>query len=371
MSNPIEGLRARGQSIWLDYIQRGLITSGRLAEMINSGWVSGITSNPSIFNKAISGSSDYSHDLAALSESGIDNAYEAFVAMGGEDIRMAATALAHVYEGTEGRDGFVSLEVPPALARDYEATVDEAERLFGLIGAPNTMIKVPATPEGVRALEELIYRGLNINQTLLFDVDVYEASAEAYISGLERRIGDDLPVDRIASVASFFVSRVDAAVDSQLPESSELRGKAAIANTCAAYEKFITITQDSRWAALAANGARVQRPLWASTSTKNPDYPDTLYVDELVAPDTVNTLPEATLEAFADHGNPDGGIDPTDSGASEVLAALAEAGIDMKAVTDKLLIEGLDAFASDFEKLLDLIAGELAGSTDDVPEAGD
>lgn len=359
MSKSIEKLHAKGQSIWLDFIGRRLITSGGLAALIEKGWITGITSNPSIFNKAISGSDDYEADLKELALAGVTEPYDAFVDVGGEDIRLGADALSGVFASTDAGDGFVSLEAPPSMANDFEATVAEAKRLFSIVGRPNVMIKVPGTPEGVSALEDLIAEGLNINQTLLFDVAVYEKTAEAYLRGLERRLDSGEPIDRIASVASFFVSRVDTAVDKQLPEDSPLRGKAAIANTCIAYRRFKEIFSGERWERLSAAGARVQRPLWASTSTKNPDYPETMYVDDLIANETVNTVPEATLDAFAARGDADGGIESSLEAADMVLSDLADAGIDLRAVTDQLLVEGLDAFASDFEKLLERIGDEL------------
>lgn len=356
MANPIDSLREQGQSLWLDYIQRHLILSGQLAAMVEKRWVSGVTSNPSIFNKAIAGSDDYTHDLATIGESGVRDSYEAFVAVGGQDIRLAAEVLATVFERTGGRDGFVSLEVPPKLADDRDETVAEAKRLFKLIGKPNVMIKVPGTHAGTEALEELIFEGVNVNQTLLFDVALYEKSAAAYISGLQRRADAELPVDNIASVASFFVSRVDTAVDTIAP--AELQGKAAIANASRAYARFKSIFAGDTWEGLAAKGARVQRPLWASTSTKNPAYPDTKYIDGLVAPETVNTVPEPTLEAFAEHGRAES-IDANLAEADSVFENLASAGIDMSEVTARLLQEGLDAFAADFDKLLSAIDDAL------------
>lgn len=369
-ANPIAQLRARGQSVWLDYIQRNLILSGRLAQMAGDGLISGVTSNPSIFRKAISDSDDYELDLIAIAKSGVVDPYIAFVSAGGEDIKLAAQVLTGIYENSDAHDGFVSLEVPPALADDHEGTVEEARRLFGLIGRPNVMIKVPGTDAGARALEDLIAEGVNVNQTLLFGVGHYERSAEAYLRGLERRFDAGQDISRVASVASFFVSRLDTAIDNLLPEGSDLRGKAAIANTCLAYRRFREIFAGERWDRLAEAGARYQRPLWASTSTKNPAYPDTLYVDALIASDTVNTLPEVTLNAFAEHGDPSGGIDNHLAETDVVLEGLAAAGVDLDVVTEKLLAEGLDAFAADFDSLLTRIGEILRADAEAPPELG-
>lgn len=363
---PVADLRHRGQSIWLDYIQRNLILSGRLAQMVEEGLISGVTSNPSIFRKAISESDDYIADLQAEARSGVTDPYLAFVSVGGEDIKLAAQVLTHVYEYTDTLDGYVSLEVPPALADDHVGTVEEARRLFGLIGRPNVMIKVPGTEAGALALEDLVAEGVNVNQTLLFGVAQYERSAEAYIRGLERRKEAGMSLSGVASVASFFVSRLDTAVDNLLPEGSSLRGKAAIANACVAYRKFREVFSGGRWDALNAAGASYQRPLWASTGTKNPAYSDTLYVDALVAADTVNTLPEVTLSAFAAHGNAAGGIEEHLDEADEVLRGLASEGIDIEAVTDSLLDAGLQAFSSDFDALLVRI-GELLVAEAEAP----
>lgn len=367
---PIGALRSRGQSIWLDYIQRNLILSGRLAQMVGDGLISGVTSNPSIFRKAISDSDDYESDLIAIAKAGVTDPYIAFVAAGGEDIKLAAQVLSGTYENSDALDGYVSLEVPPALADDHKGTVEEALRLFGLMGHPNVMIKVPGTVAGATALEDLIAEGVNVNQTLLFGVGHYERSAEAYLRGLERRLEAGQDLSRVASVASFFVSRLDTAIDNLLPDHSDQRGKAAIANTCQAYRRFREIFAGPRWERLAEAGAKFQRPLWASTSTKNPAYPDTLYVDALVAPDTVNTLPEVTLNAFAEHGDSSGGIDDHLAETDAVLDGLAAAGVDLNAVTEKLLDEGLEAFAADFDSLLARIGELLKAGAEAAPELG-
>lgn len=341
-----------GQSVWLDYIQRGLIDSGRLARMVDDGIITGITSNPTIFDKAISGTSDYEEALQAIIRGGEADPYDAFIALAAGDIRAAADILRPVYDGTARRDGFVSLEVPPAIAHDRDATVAEAQRLFHLVGRPNVTIKVPGTGAGIDALVELIAAGINVNVTLLFSGDVYERVAHAYIAGIERRRDAGLPLDTVASVASFFVSRVDTAADAILPESSPLRGKIAVANARLAYARFREIFAGDRWEALATAGARVQRPLWASTGTKNKTYSDILYVEELVAPDTVNTVPEATLDAVLDHLDPRPTIPSNLDDARRVVRAAAAEGVDLDGITDRLLVDGLDAFARDFNALL-------------------
>ncbi|MEP7214681.1 MAG: bifunctional transaldolase/phosoglucose isomerase [Anaerolineaceae bacterium] len=349
-----------GQSVWLDYIRRGHIQSGALAKMVEDGWITGMTSNPSIFEKAIAGSSDYDEALAALaSQQGI-TPYDAFVSLAVEDIRAAADVLRPIYDQTSAKDGYVSLEVPPGIERDTAATVSEAKRLFALVDRPNVMIKVPGTPEGNRAVEELIADGTNINITLLFGASAYGQAAEAYIAGLERRLAKGLPLAGIASVASFFVSRVDTAVDALLPEGSPLLGKAAVANARHAYSLFQKFFSGPRWEKLAEAGAMVQRPLWASTGTKNAAYSDILYVQELIAAETVNTMPEATLLAVLDHAKVADTIAPNLARAEEELAALAKAGVDLDAVTGKLLIDGLAAFDKDFQKLLGQVQAALA-----------
>lgn len=352
MGTVTDRLRELGQSIWLDYIQRGLIESGRLARLVEDGIISGVTSNPTIFDKAISGTSDYEAALQAVIREGETDPYGAFIALAVEDIRAAADVLRPVYDRTGGRDGFVSLEVPPAIAHDREATIAEARRLFELVARPNVMIKVPGTSAGIEALVELIAAGVNVNVTLLFSCGVYERVVEGYLDGLERRRDAGAPLDAVASVASFFVSRVDTAADAVLPEGSPLRGKVAVANARLAYERFLRLFDGDRWQALAKSGARVQRPLWASTGTKNPAYSDILYVQELIAPDTVNTVPEATLEALLDHLEPRPTIERGIDDAKRVLNEAAAAGVDMDAITARLLDEGLQAFARDFEALL-------------------
>ncbi len=347
-----EQLIQYGQSVWLDYIRRGLLRSGEVDRMVAEGWITGMTSNPTIFDKAISESGDYEEALQAIIRMGEADPYDAFVALASEDIQLAADALRPVYESTAAVDGYVSLEVPPGIEHDREATVAEALRLFRLVDRANVMIKVPGTPAGVEALAELIAAGVNVNVTLLFSVGVYERVAEAYIAGLERRLETGEPLDTIASVASFFVSRVDTAVDAQLPDDSPLLGQIAVANARYAYARFQALFAGERWERLASAGARPQRPLWASTGTKNPAYSDTLYVETLIFPETVNTLPQATLDAVLDHLS----VTPTPAealdDAARLLAEAAEAGIDMTAVTDKLLVDGLASFEESYKALM-------------------
>ncbi len=302
-SNPILAVQAFGQSIWYDNIRRAMLTSGELERLVENGIV-GVTSNPTIFEKAIAGSQDYDDTLLALAERELSSE-EIFEILALEDIRGAADILRPVFERTSGKDGYVSLEVRPTLAHDVQGTIEEALRLFAALDRPNVMIKVPATVEGIQAVEALTAEGVNVNVTLIFSVHQYEAVAEAYIAGLEKRVAAGQPINAIASVASFFVSRIDTAVDAQLEAAGNrsLLGRIATANAKVAYARFLDLSSGERWKRLAEQGARVQRPLWASTGTKNPTYPDTTYVDSLIGPDTVNTVPPSTLQAFKDHGH--------------------------------------------------------------------
>ena len=359
MASSIEALRAQGQSVWFDYIRRGLITSGELERMVRDGLITGVTSNPTIFEKAISGSTDYDDALREIAREGECSPYEGFLKLAGDDIRLAADVLRPVYDRTDTADGYVSLEAPPGIEHDAEKTVAEAKRMFALVDRPNVMIKVPGTTAGVAALEELIAAGININVTLLFATSVYERVAAGYIAGLERRLAAGQPVAGIGSVASFFVSRVETKADAVLPEDSPLRGQIAVANARLAYGRFRQIFSGERWERLAAAGARVQRPLWASTGTKNPAYSDVLYVEELIAPDTVNTMPEATLRAFVDHGEVRAGVVDEFPSAEETLKRAAAEGVDLDGITATLLKEGLASFAKDFDKLLSRIEGAL------------
>ena len=353
-------LVAAGQSPWLDFIRRDMLTSGELAAMVRDGLITGLTSNPTIFEKALAGSTQYDAQLAGIAARGRINPYDAFVEVAADDIRGAADALRPVFDATGGKDGHVSFELPPAIANDTAATIAEGKRLFALLGRPNVMIKVPGTPEGIAALPALIADGVNVNITLLFAVGAYESAAHGYIEGLERRLAEGLPLSTVAGCASFFVSRVDTSVDAQLPQASGLHGRAAVANARHAYRRFQEIFSGPRWERLETVGARPQRPLWASTGTKNPAYSDVLYVETLVAPHTVNTMPEATLSAVNDHLDirPMTAADLADAAA--VLASLPAAGIDLTAVTDRLLAEGLASFAADFDRLLARIQAVLA-----------
>ncbi|MGA3317380.1 MAG: bifunctional transaldolase/phosoglucose isomerase [Candidatus Korobacteraceae bacterium] len=366
-SNPLLQLHELGQSIWLDQLSRSVLTTGGLKRLIDEDGLRGVTSNPTIFQKAISGSQDYAEQLEKLARGGshVSHIYEELVL---QDIGNAADVLRSVYDANDGADGFISLEVSPLLANDTKATIEEAKRLFAHLNRPNVMIKVPGTPAGLPAAEELLFSGLNINITLIFAVEVYEQVAEAYLKALERRVAAGLPVDRIASVASFFVSRIDSMVDKQLGQLAEkasddqqkqrinaLMGKAAIANAKLAYESFKRIFGSDRFAKLKEKGARVQRPLWASTSTKNPAYPDIMYLDTLIGADTVNTVPPATLDAFRDHGTAKPTLETGLEEARHVFDELKAVGIDMTAVTTKLTAEGVTSFSESFDELFEVI----------------
>jgi transaldolase len=347
----------QGQSPWLDNLRRGWITSGELQAWVDKG-IRGITSNPSIFQKAMGTGDDYDQQLTELAGQSIDEAYWALVV---RDIEDALRILRPVYDDSDGEDGFVSVEVAPALARDTEGTTVAARDLHRRIAEPNLYVKIPGTAEGIPSIRQMIAEGHSINVTLIFALDRYEAVMEAYISGLEAYDGDLHPV---SSVASFFVSRVDTEVDRRLeeigtPEALELRGQAAVAQARVAYDLFQATFSGSRWEALAARGARVQRPLWASTSTKNPAYPDTLYVDSLIGPHTVNTVPDATLDAFEEHGTVARTLDTDPAAAKAVLAAVEAVGVDLDDVGRRLEDEGVAAFAKAFDELLGTL-GEKA-----------
>lgn len=355
-------LEKLGQSVWFDFIRRSLITSGELKKLIDKG-VRGITSNPAIFEKAIAGSNDYDEDIDKLAQSNksVDEIYEALAF---DDIGRAADLLRETYDTSGGIDGYVSLEVNPHLAYETEKTIQEATRLYETLNRPNVMIKVPATAAGLPAITELIGAGMNVNVTLIFGLENYKAVADAYISGLEKLAGTGPtvtaghPVNEVASVASFFVSRLDSAIDKELEKlnQKQLLGKSAIANSKLAYAEFKKIFSGSRWQSLKDAGARVQRVLWASTSAKNPDFADTLYVDELIGPDTVNTIPPATLDSFMDHGRVAETLTKDWEEAREQIAKLAELGIDLQAVTQQLQEDGVVAFAKPFDALLQSIA---------------
>lgn len=362
--NPLQQLAQYGQSVWLDYIRRDLMSSGELKKMIEQDGLGGMTSNPAIFEKAIATGTQYSDLLNALRPDATLDAKAIFERLAIRDIQDAAGALRPVYDRSRHRDGYVSLEVSPYLANKTQETLDEARRLWAAVNRPNLMVKVPATAAGIPAVEILLGEGININVTLLFSQDAYEQVAKAYVRALERRAGQGLDVANIASVASFFVSRIDTNIDAQLdaksvnatPEQKALiesvRGKVAIANAKLAYERYQNIFSGATWAALAAKGAQTQRVLWASTSTKNPKLRDVLYVEELIGADTVNTIPPATYDAFRDHGKLRKSLTEDVDGARTVMANLAKAGISIEATTGDLLTQGVKLFADAFTTLL-------------------
>ncbi len=354
MGNPLLAIRALGQSIWLDNISRELLDTGQLARLIADDGISGVTSNPTIFEKAIGHSELYDRPLSAAAHDGLD-ARAIFFKLAYADIRDGADLLRPRFDESGGQDGHISFELPPELARDAAGSIEAAKRIFPEIGRPNVLIKVPATPEGVEAFRELTAAGVSVNVTLLFAVERYEEIANAWIDGLERRVAAGEPVDRLASVASFFVSRVDGKVDARLEQlgHSELQGIAAVANAKLAYRAFQRIFSGPRWEALAAKGAHVQRPLWASTSTKNPAYPDTLYVDTLIGPDTVNTMPEGTIDATRSHGVAARTIDAKVDAAAAHMAELERIGVDLDAIlVHELVDEGVESFAKSFDSLV-------------------
>jgi transaldolase / glucose-6-phosphate isomerase len=363
--NPLKALLRYGQSIWFDYIRRDLITSGQLARMIHDDGLRGMTSNPTIFEKAFSSSPDYTKPLGELARRGDLDAKAIYETLAIRDIQDAADALREVYDAAKRRDGYVSLEVSPYLAHKTQETKDEARRLWKSVARDNVMIKVPGTREGIPAIRELIGSGINVNVTLLFAQQVYEEVAEAYIAGLEDFTAKGGDLSRVASVASFFVSRIDTLVDGKIAEMlknppagadaallKSLQGKVAIANAKLTYQLYKKIFSGPRWQALAAKGARTQRVLWASTGTKNPAYSDILYVEELIGPDTVDTVPPATFDAFRDHGKPRASLEENVDAAQKTMTDLGRSGISMKAVTDQLTEDGVKLFAKAFDELL-------------------
>src|SRR5918911_1410356 len=367
MTNPLVEIMKLGQSIWYDNIRRAMLTSGDLANKIEQDDLRGVTSNPTIIEKAITGSTDYDEQMRQLVQSGksVMDIYEDLVI---EDIGNAADILRPVYDKTDGIDGYISLEVDPRLAFKTDETIEQADRLFNRLGRKNVMIKIPASQEGLPAIEECISRGINVNITMIFSIENYEQVAEAFIKGLEKRAAEGKSVDHIASVASFFVSRVDTAIDKDLEykarhaESPEekarlegMLGRAAIANAKLAYAKYKEIFHGPRFADLKAKGAQVQRQLWASTGTKNPNYSDVLYVDNLIGPETVNTVPPATYTAIRDHGQVALTLEEGLDECRALFDDLREVGIDIKAVTEKLQKDGLDAFVTSFDTLAESI----------------
>ena len=364
-TNPLIGLQKFGQSIWLDYIRRDLLTDGKLKRLIEEDGLRGMTSNPAIFEKAIADSTLYDDILKSLQSRTDLDATGRYEILAIRDIQDAADILRSVYDSTKQRDGYVSLEVSPYLARDTQGTLNEARRLWKAVNRPNIMIKVPGTKEGIPAFQQLIGEGINVNVTLLFSQEVYQQVADAYIAGVEQLAARGGDLHRIASVASFFISRIDNAVDAAIgtllknsKDSREqgqlksIQGKVAIANGKLAYQRYQKTFGSERWKKLAAKGAQTQRVLWASTSTKNPAYSDVMYVEELIGPDTVNTLPPATLEAFRDHGHPRVSLTEDIAGAQQVMKTLAQVGISMDEVTEKLTEDGVHLFAVAFDKLL-------------------
>jgi transaldolase len=350
-----------GQSPWLDNIKRGWITSGELKRWVDRG-VRGLTSNPTIFQKAIEASSDYDAQLTELTEAG-DDVTASYWGLVTKDITDALAILRPVYDESDGTDGFCSIEVSPEIASDTQATIESARHLNETIDAPNLFVKIPGTAPGIPAIQQMISEKRSINVTLLFSLARYDEVIEAYLAGLEAAEGD---LSRVASVASFFVSRVDTEADRRLdaigtPEALALKGKVAVANAQLAYKLFLERFQGPRWDALAARGARVQRPLWASTSTKNPDYPDTLYVDTLIGPDTVNTMPDATLGAFDDHGTVARTVDADFDAAQKVLDDLAAVGVDLDDITRVLEEEGVASFSKSFEDLIQALQTKVDG----------
>lgn len=365
-SNPLKELLAYGQSVWLDYIRRDLLVSGELLRLVKEDGLRGMTSNPTIFEKAIAGSKDYAQQLQELAKRKDLDAKAVFENIAIKDIQDATDVLRPIYDESKKHDGYVSLEVSPTLAHKTKETMDEARRLWKAVNKPNTMIKVPGTEEGIPAFRQLISEGININVTLLFAQDVYERVAWAYIEALEARAKSGADISSIASVASFFVSRIDTLVDGMIADLLKdtklaadrqnllrgLQGKVAIANAKLAYQSYKKIFSGPRWEVLAARGAQTQRVLWASTSTKNPAYRDVLYAEELIGQDTVDTMPPATIDAFRDHGNVRASLGENVDDARRVMKDLERAGISMKMVTDQLTDEGVKLFDEAFGKLL-------------------
>ena len=361
MPTRLQDLHAAGQSIWLDYIDRTMLHNGELARRIRDDSLTGMTSNPTIFEKALAQGTAY--DAQLKDAAGDRTAWQMFELVETDDVRAACDIFRPVYNATKGHDGFVSIEVSPGSAHDSAATIAEAHRLWNTVARPNVMIKVPGTPEGAVAVRALIADGINVNITLLFSIDAHRRVIDAYLAGLEDRVKAGGAIGGVASVASFFVSRVDTEVDKRLDallkaakidanHADRLRGKAAIANAKLAYRLFRSCFAGPRWAALAAKGAQLQRPLWASTSTKNPAYRDVLYVEQLIGADTVNTMPPATLEAFRDHGVTAKTVDADLDAAERVISDLAAAGIPLASVTDQLLADGLTSFQKSFDTLI-------------------
>jgi len=354
--SPLQRLHEAGVSIWLDTLSRDLLDSGAFARLIADSAVTGATSNPTIFAAAIGGSHAYDDQLRAAVADGTHDLQELFFQLALDDVGRAADLLVPAWRASDGRDGFVSFECTPDVADDTQATIEQADMLWRRLARPNVMIKVPATAAGIPAIEELTARGVNVNITLLFSIARYEQVIDAYVAGLERGLAAGQPLDGIASVASFFVSRVDTKADALLAEDADLRGQVAIANAHRAYARYLSRFSDDRWRPLASAGARPQRPLWASTATKNPAYSDVLYVEHLIARDAINTMPIATLQAFADHGRVGLPLDPDPHASEALLHRAADAGVDLDAITTQLEREGVEAFGRSYQELAQRIA---------------
>ena len=372
--NRLKELHDAGQSIWLDSIDRRMLHDGELDRRIRDDALTGMTSNPTIFQKALASSNAYDEQIVAAEDDGLTS-WELFELLETTDVRDACDAFAGVYSSTRGADGYVSIEISPGVSNNAEAAIEEARRLWKTVDRPNVMVKVPGTVEGAVAVRRLIAEGINVNITLLFAIEAHDRVIEAYMAGLEDRVKARQPIDGLASVASFFVSRVDTEIDKRLdamiakaqPAEKErlqlLKGRAAIANAKLAYRLFRQKFSGPRWEALAKQGARVQRPLWASTSTKNPAYRDVMYVEELIGPDTVDTMPPATIEAFADHGAVEKTVDKKVSAAEGLLKEIEVAGISVREVTEKLLVDGIASFQKSFDELIAGLESKIGSLT--------
>lgn len=373
-TNHLLEIKQYGQSIWIDNLSRDIIQSGELKNLVENQGISGITSNPAIFEKAIAGNIIYDADIEAGVRASLPT-YKIYESLAFADIRNAADILRPVYEASNKQDGYVSIEVPPTIAHDTQATITEARRYFQEIGRENVMIKIPGTADGLPAVEEAIADGININITLLFSVESYINTAWTYIRGLEKRVAQGQDISKIASVASFFLSRIDSNIDGKIDAKLKrgvddisleaklraVKGKVAIANAKIAYQEYKKIINSDRWQALAAKGAKVQRLLWASTSTKDPNYNDVMYVDELIGQDTVNTLPPATIKACADHCNPGDRLETRTEEAYQLIESLKDPdiNIDIDAVMEELIIEGIDKFVQPFQSLMNSLEGKV------------
>jgi len=356
----LKNIATYGQSVWIDNLSRPMLNQGVLKKLIDEDGISGVTSNPAIFEKSMAKSEAYDNQMIPLAKEKIttESLYEQLAI---EDIRAACDELKAVYDNTNGTDGFVSFEVSPHLANETEQTIKDAERLWTAVRRPNLLIKIPATPAGISAIQATLEKGINVNITLLFSLDAYRDTMNAYLSAMERRLQNKEPLDNVFSVASFFLSRIDTKIDKRLDkigsdEAKELRGKAAIANAKLAYQLWKEMFSGPRWDALKDAGCRAQKPLWASTSTKDPSYPDVLYVEPLIGPETINTMPDQTVDAFRDHGTAANTVENDLELNRKYMDRLAKLGIDLKTVTDELLDEGIEKFATPFDALIDSLS---------------